>query len=202
LANSSGVGVCVGGRPPGGMISRGVPDEVVNVFLESPMRAISASLVSISLGLGFWACSSPGESPPAENLEQQGALGGVGGTAIGTATPTANAVGNTTGTPSTGTPTTGGGPPTTSSGTTAVNNVTTGSTNLTNGAGASNGTGGTSDGGSTSDGSGGFTSTCTDDRHPDHLDTPCSEVATWDECDSDWLQGYCDSSCGRCNGNG
>src|SRR5690606_3792085 len=71
-----------------------------------------------------------------------------------------------------------------------------GATGSTGGATGTTG-GATSSGGAVGSG-GAMEDPCTDIQHPDHTDKPCSEVAGWGECDSDWMQGYCDTTCGRC----
>ena len=37
---------------------------------------------------------------------------------------------------------------------------------------------------------------CTD-VPPDGLYT-CGQQAEWQQCDEEWMEGYCDRSCGRC----
>jgi hypothetical protein len=40
---------------------------------------------------------------------------------------------------------------------------------------------------------------CTDIQTSDHQGEPCSIWVDWGHCDADWLQGYCNKTCGRCN---
>jgi hypothetical protein len=69
---------------------------------------------------------------------------------------------------------------------------------------SSGGTPGTATGGAVSSGGGGGNDeNCTDVQHPDQLDQPCSIWLEWGDppgahCNDDWLQGYCDATCGRC----
>ncbi len=42
-------------------------------------------------------------------------------------------------------------------------------------------------------------STCTDIQTSDHQGEPCSIWVGWGHCSADWLQGYCNKTCGRCN---
>ncbi len=65
--------------------------------------------------------------------------------------------------------------------------------------------GGTSSGGNGDVGAGGTATdpSCTDEQHPDQLDQPCSIWLEWGDppgahCNDEWLQGYCDATCGRC----
>lgn len=64
--------------------------------------------------------------------------------------------------------------------------------------GGASGVGGSTVGTGGVQGTGGSAPTCTDVQHPDHLDKPCSVWVEWGECDSGWMNGYCDATCGRC----
>lgn len=41
---------------------------------------------------------------------------------------------------------------------------------------------------------------CTDIQTADHQGEPCSIWVDWGHCNADWLQGFCNKTCGRCTG--
>ena len=146
------------------------------------MRVVASALLWVAVGLGVWACTSSVRNNTPDGLAAEN-TSAVSGTQA--ATSTQNAANGTS-----ASNTVGGTTQTTSGG------------NVVTAANASNVTTGTGTGGSTSNAT--VTGTtgvaqCTDLRHPDHLNEDCSVVATWGECDNEWLQGYCDLSCGRCS---
>lgn len=46
------------------------------------------------------------------------------------------------------------------------------------------------------------TEECTDIQTADHQGEPCSIWVDWGHCNADWLQGFCNKTCGRCSGSG
>ena len=60
--------------------------------------------------------------------------------------------------------------------------------------------GGTSPSGGVSTGGAEPCPPCTDVQTSDHQGEPCSIWVEWGHCGEDWLQGFCDRTCGRCNG--
>lgn len=45
------------------------------------------------------------------------------------------------------------------------------------------------------------TEECTDIQTADHQGEPCSIWVDWGHCGADWLQGFCNKTCGRCSGS-
>lgn len=45
------------------------------------------------------------------------------------------------------------------------------------------------------------TGDCTDIQTADHQGEPCSIWVDWGHCDAEWLQGFCNKTCGRCSGS-